>query len=264
MSDSLEALMSQQGGKVAPKATPKTTPGAKDLNAIMSAAGATGAVDTNDIYQRALSNPMSLTQEELQSLPKEQRDKIAQYQIAQMNGFSPQDLEAAKATPLAQELADPRTYQLPQANQILPQLEQNLGVAGRGAVQGAAAPIGMVMDPIYQLFGLPSFSKSLEQSLTMAGVPEAKSAVQRIMQNTVAGMSGAGTYMKAGEAMAQGALNPNLLQRVGQSMTEQPGMQLASGAAGGAAGQTAGGRSPSGPNGRHSWRFYWCWSRDAT
>ena len=138
---------------------------------------------------------------------------------------------------------------LPAPDQILPALGQNLGVAARGAVQGATGLVTMVADPLTHLLNLvlpdnmkqlPP-SQGLEHVLTMLGVPEAHTQAQQILQATTAGMTGAATSMGAGEAMAapRGLAPTTTVQRVGQALAENPTQQLKAGAGSGAGAQVA-------------------------
>ena len=124
--------------------------------------------------------------------------------------------------------------------------------AGVGAIPGAIAGAGAATlattlgDPIVgsinSLFGtkytLPT--DALTDLLTRVGVAEPKTTAERIVQTTVAGASGAGGMAAAGKAIetAAGVTAP-VTREVGKLLATQPVAQVAGGAGGGLAGQTA-------------------------
>jgi hypothetical protein len=122
-------------------------------------------------------------------------------------------------------------------------------LAGVGAIPGAAAGAGaatlaeLVADPIVgsinRMFGtkytLPT--DALQDLLTRVGVAEPRTAAERIVQTTAAGAGAAGGSVALGKTL-QAAAGP-VTQGVGRLMATAPGLQVASGASAGAAGQTA-------------------------
>ena len=116
-------------------------------------------------------------------------------------------------------------------------------IPGAVAGAGAATPAGLVADPIVGsingMFGtkytLPT--DALQDLLTRVGVAEPRTAAERIVQTTAAGAGGAGGMVAAGQTLAQAA-SP-VVKGVGQLMAAAPGLQVASGASAGAAGQIA-------------------------
>jgi hypothetical protein len=121
--------------------------------------------------------------------------------------------------------------------------------AGLGAIPGAVAGAGaatlagLVADPIVgsinSMFGtkytLPT--DALQDLLTRVGVAEPRTAAERIVQTTAAGAGMAGGSVALGQTL-QAAAGP-VTQGVGRLMATAPALQVASGAAGGAAGQIA-------------------------
>lgn len=124
-----------------------------------------------------------------------------------------------------------------------------LPLAGVGAIPGAVAGAGaatlagLVADPIVgsinSMFGttytLPT--DALQDLLSRVGVAEPRTAAERIVQTIAAGAGTAGGSVALGKAL-QAAAGP-VTQGVGQLMAAAPGLQVASGASAGAAGQTA-------------------------
>ena len=116
-------------------------------------------------------------------------------------------------------------------------------IPGAVAGAGAATLAGLVADPIVGsingMFGtkytLPT--DALQDLLTRVGVAEPRTAAERIVQTTAAGAGGAGGMVAAGQTLAQAA-SP-VVKGVGQLMAAAPGLQVASGASAGAAGQIA-------------------------
>src|SRR6185369_10829460 len=162
------------------------------------------------------------------NLTTEQRGQLAQAAMAALNG-----LPSAQA---AQQAAQGTTA------------EGLAGAIDRGAWQGASAIPGMVVDPIVSLVNtvLPenmkgaSIHDSIDWILTKLGVPEPKSATERILQSGVAGATGASTIARLGGAMAGGPMQaPSTLTRVGEAMAADPDQQVAGGLGGGIAQQTA-------------------------
>lgn len=116
-------------------------------------------------------------------------------------------------------------------------------IPGAVAGAGAATLAGLVADPIVgsinSMFGttytLPT--DALQDLLTRVGVAEPRTAAERIVQTTAAGAGTAGGSVALGKTL-QAAAGP-VTQGVGQLMAAAPGLQVASGASAGAAGQTA-------------------------
>jgi hypothetical protein len=78
---------------------------------------------------------------------------------------------------------------------------------------------------------------ALQDLLTRVGVAEPRTAAERIVQTTAAGAGTAGGSVAIGQTL-QAAAGP-VTQGVGRLMAAAPGLQVASGASAGAAGQTA-------------------------
>ena len=122
-------------------------------------------------------------------------------------------------------------------------------LAGVGAVPGAIAGAGavglsqLVGDPLIgavnSIFGtdIQTPTEAWQELFTQAGVPEADSAAERLVQSISGAAGAAGGLATAGKALTQAA-GP-VVQRVGQALATQPAQQVVSAAGGGAAGQLA-------------------------
>jgi GNAT superfamily N-acetyltransferase len=129
----------------------------------------------------------------------------------------------------------------------------NLGIAGRGLVQGAVSPITMVADPLTEFvnktFGakqkLPS--QAVSEGLTALGVPQAKDDAQRILEAATGGLAGGGAIAKTAQLAGKGAgLAKGYLDTIGKDLAGQMTSGLGSGAGSVGATQaaTASGASP--------------------
>jgi hypothetical protein len=129
-------------------------------------------------------------------------------------------------------------------------------IPGAVAGAGAATLAGLVADPVVgavnSMFGttytLPT--DALQDLLTRVGVAEPRTAAERIVQTTTAGAGMAVPGIAAGQALRAAGAAPAkplaladqgspVMRAVGGLLATQPGLQVASGALGGASGQTA-------------------------
>jgi hypothetical protein len=95
--------------------------------------------------------------------------------------------------------------------------------------------VGSINSMFGTTYTLPT--DALQDLLTRVGVAEPRTAAERIVQTTAAGAGTAGGTVALGKTL-QAAAGP-VTQGVGQLMAAAPGLQVASGASAGAAGQTA-------------------------
>jgi hypothetical protein len=117
-------------------------------------------------------------------------------------------------------------------------------IPGAIAGAGAATLTGLIGDPIVRsvnsLFGtkytMPT--DAMEDLLTRVGVPQPRTAAERIMQTTAAGASGGAGGVALGKAVEAAAAGP-IARGVGQIMATTPGLQTLTGATGAAAGGVA-------------------------
>ena len=120
----------------------------------------------------------------------------------------------------------------------------NLGAVARGAIGGASSVATMVADPLTALVNklLPDNMKQLPPSqgiqalLTMAGVPDAETEAQKILQSATAGLAAGGGTALAGKAMSAA---PGAIGAIGKTLAAQPVQQMAGGMASGIASESA-------------------------
>jgi len=154
--------------------------------------------------------------------------------VAARQAPSPQGIPATPPPTAAQEFGKGFVEAIP----------GNIGAAVRGAVGGATAPVTMVLDPISNLVNLllPANMKQLPPSqglmalLTAAGVPEAETEAQKILQAATAGMAGGAAQVGVGQAMS--AL-PGTAGAVGKMFAAGPAQQIAGGAGAGIGSEVA-------------------------
>lgn len=111
---------------------------------------------------------------------------------------------------------------------------------GAGAMTLGQLPIAPLVDLANRALGtnIQQPTQALEALLTSAGVPEPKTAVERITQMVTSGAAGAGGAAQAGSAVARTAASP-LAREVAAGLAAEQGAQVASGAAGGLGSQLA-------------------------
>jgi hypothetical protein len=122
-------------------------------------------------------------------------------------------------------------------------------VGGVGALPGAAAGAGsvlasqLVFDPLVSAMNatlgtnVATPSQAFEELLTKAGVPEPKTAAERLVRSASAGIGGALSGVGLGQTLA-GAAAP-AARAAGAMLAEAPAMQAAAGAGSGLAAQSA-------------------------
>jgi hypothetical protein len=105
-------------------------------------------------------------------------------------------------------------------------------IAGAGAMAGASLVADPLVGAINSLFGtkytMPT--QAIEDLLTRAGVPQAKTAAERILQSTVTGAAGAGGLASTGRAIQAAAAPATVSREVGRQLGAQPVAQVAGGA----------------------------------
>lgn len=133
------------------------------------------------------------------------------------------------------------------------ELQRQLGLTGRAAVQGALALPGIVSDAATGLvntgldkalgegqgFRFQRVAAAANNLMNAAGVAQPQNATERVVQDAASAVAGAGTAAGAGQALArtfQGGAAP-IVEAIGNGFGAAPGMQAVSGATGaGAAG----------------------------
>lgn len=133
--------------------------------------------------------------------------------------------------------------QQPQQPGVLQELGRQVGLTGRGAIEGVTGLAGIVIDPVTRLANIalpgtaqiPTMQQATAQVLDAAGFPQPRDAVERMVNQAIQGVSGAGGMAAAGR-VAQKAAAP-VTREVGRLLAAQPVAQMAGGAGAGAAGQ---------------------------
>lgn len=133
--------------------------------------------------------------------------------------------------------------QQPQQPGVLQELGRQVGLTGRGAIEGVTGLAGIVIDPVTRLANIalpgtaqiPTMQQATAQVLDAAGFPQPRDAVERMVNQAIQGVSGAGGMAAAGR-IAQTATAP-VTREVGRLLAAQPVAQMAGGAGAGAAGQ---------------------------
>lgn len=107
---------------------------------------------------------------------------------------------------------------------------------GGGAMTLGQLAVAPLVDVANRALGtnIQQPTQALEAFLTQAGVPEPKTAAERIVQMTVASAAGAGAGAQAGGAVARGTTSP-LVREAAAGLAAERGVQTISGAASGAA-----------------------------
>lgn len=107
----------------------------------------------------------------------------------------------------------------------------------RAVAQGGAdllALPGTVYDAAADAFGAPGprfrSREAVRNALTKLGLPEAENPTERIVEDVVGGMTGAGGIVRLGTSMAAAATP--LAQRIGSLLKTAPGAQVTAGATG--------------------------------
>lgn len=127
------------------------------------------------------------------------------------------------------------------------ELTRQVGLTARGALTGLTSPLSIIGDPLNQLINmivgtnLQPVSQASQQLMTQAGLPQAQTSRERVVQDIVSAMGGV-----AGTAGAARALLP---RQAAAPLTERLGLQ-ATGAAGGATAASVGREEGVGPLGQ--------------
>jgi hypothetical protein len=126
---------------------------------------------------------------------------------------------------------------------VLQELGRQVGLTGRGAIEGVTGLAGIVIDPVTRLANIalpataqiPTMQQATTQILDTAGFPQPRDAVERMVNQAVQGVSSGGGMAAAGR-VAQMSAAP-VTSEVGRMLAAQPVAQMAGGAGAGAAGQ---------------------------
>ena len=158
-------------------------------------------------------------------------DTVAQaYQLA----------KSEETTAVTQQQIAPPAAQQPG---VLQEIGRQVGLTGRGAIEGVTGLAGIVIDPVTRLANIalpataqiPTMQQATSQILNTAGFPQPRNAVERMVNQAIQGVSSGGAMAGAGR-LAQMSAAP-VTSEVGRMLAAQPVAQMAGGAGASAAGQ---------------------------
>lgn len=109
-------------------------------------------------------------------------------------------------------------------------LARGTGLTARAAVNGLVGLPGILARPINSVLGLGDPMQALDALMTKAGLPEPQTGAERIASGAVSAATGAGGVARTAAALPG---------KVAEILAARPGLQMAAGAASGAAGQGA-------------------------
>jgi hypothetical protein len=170
--------------------------------------------------------------------------QAAQAAFAQRQTFN---VQTAKGQNVAVDVRFPEVVpapaQQPQQPGVLQEIGRQVGLTGRGAIEGVTGLAGIVIDPVTRLANIalpataqiPTMQQATAQVLDTAGFPRPRNAVERMVNQAVQGVSSGGGMAAAGR-VAQMSAAP-VTSEVGRMLAAQPVAQMAGGAGAGAAGQ---------------------------
>jgi hypothetical protein len=126
---------------------------------------------------------------------------------------------------------------------IVQEIGRQIGLTGRGAIEGVTGLGGIVIDPITRLANIalpasaqiPTMQEATAQILNTAGFPQPRDAVERMVNLAVQGASGGGGMAAAGRAVQTTAAP--VAREVGRMVAAQPVAQITGGAGAGGAAQ---------------------------
>jgi hypothetical protein len=160
------------------------------------------------------------------------------------NATDAQLIQAAQAAYAQRQTAAPAVpAQQPQQASALQEIGRQVGLTGRGVIEGVTGLAGIVIDPVTRLANIalpataqiPTTQQATTQVLNAAGFPQPRDAVERMVNQAVQGVSSGGAMAAAGR-VAQMSAAP-VTSEVGRMLAAQPVAQMAGGAGAGAAGQ---------------------------
>jgi len=170
--------------------------------------------------------------------------QAAQAAFAQRQTFNVQTTQGQNvAVDVRFPEAAPAPAPQPQQPGVLQEIGRQVGLTGRGAIEGVTGLAGIVIDPVTRLANIalpataqiPTMQQVTSQILNTAGFPQPRDAVERMVNQAIQGVSSGGAMAGAGR-IAQMSAAP-VTSEVGRMLAAQPVAQMAGGAGAGAAGQ---------------------------
>jgi len=126
---------------------------------------------------------------------------------------------------------------------VLQEIGRQIGLTGRGAIEGVTGLAGIAIDPVTRLANMalpataqiPTMQQATAQVLDTAGFPQPRNAIERMVNQAVQGAAGAGGMASVGRVV-QASASP-VASEVGRMLAAQPVAQIAGGVGSGAASQ---------------------------
>lgn len=155
----------------------------------------------------------------------------------------PDNATDAQLGQAAQAAYAQRQVKQPEQPGVLQEIGRQVGLTGRGAIEGVTGLAGIVIDPVTRLANIalpataqiPTMQQATSQILDTAGFPQPRDAVERMVNQAIQSASGAGGMAAAGR-VAQMSAAP-VTSEVGRLLAAQPVAQITGGVGAGAAGQ---------------------------
>lgn len=162
--------------------------------------------------------------------------------IIQLEG--PDNATEAQIGQAAQAAYAQRQSQPAQQPSVMNEIGRQIGLTGRGAIEGVTNLAGIVIDPATRLANMalpagaqiPTMQQATAQVLDAAGFPQPRDATERLVNQAVQGASGAGGMAAMAGRAAQAAASPVVREGL-KTLAAQPASQITAGAGAGMAGQ---------------------------
>ena len=152
-------------------------------------------------------------------------------QVAFPASMSEQEINAAAKRLYDESIGAAVTQPPPQQDQGMgAQLQRQLGLTSRAAIQGVAALPNLIADPFARLMGVTPPSQALSQTLTTMGLPQPETRIERIAGAGAEALAGAGSQINLARQAAQQLTSP-VSREVSQQLAQAPGRQLAAASA---------------------------------
>lgn len=153
------------------------------------------------------------------------------------------DLDGARKAGYSDQEVIDRLASMPRPRTTMEEVGRQVGLTARHGANAVASAIGVLSDPIAASINLATGSKipfareTVDKAMTSLGVPEPQGKTERVVGAATEGMAGAASGIGAGRALANASAPAARV--AGEALAAAPGMQVASGATGGASAATA-------------------------
>lgn len=155
----------------------------------------------------------------------------------------PDNATDAQIGQAAQAAYEQRQVKQTEQSGVLQEIGRQIGLTGRGAIEGVTGLAGIAIDPVTRLANMalpataqiPTMQQATAQVLDTAGFPQPRNAIERMVNQAVQGAAGAGGMASVGRVV-QASASP-VASEVGRMLAAQPVAQIAGGVGSGAASQ---------------------------